>query len=179
MDLRKTAVVASFVLFFLSASSVSAQDFKIGVVNAARVLEEAPQMEVARKALENEFAPRDEELVELQKQLRNMEEKLSRDGTIMSDVERRKMEREIRSRKRELKRLQDEFNEDLNIRRNEAFDRIRRKVLEVVNAIGEKEKFDLIVNDGVLYASDRVNITNAVIKQLKEEQKNTAANAKK
>jgi outer membrane protein len=136
-------------------------------------------MEVARKALENEFAPRDEELVELQKQLRNMEEKLSRDGTIMSDVERRKMEREIRSRKRELKRLQDEFNEDLNIRRNEAFDRIRRKVLEVVNAIGEKEKFDLIVNDGVLYASDRVNITNAVIKQLKEEQKNTAANAKK
>jgi outer membrane protein len=97
----------------------------------------------------------------------------------MSDAERRKMERDLRSRKRELKRLQDEFNEDLNIRRNEAFDRIRRKVLQVVNAIGEKEDFDLIVNDGVLYASDRVNITNAVIEQLKNEKAQASANKKK
>ncbi len=115
----------------------------------------------------------------MEKKLRNQEEKLNRDGDIMSEAERRKLERDIRSRARELKRLKDEFNEDLNLRRNEAFDRIRRKVLDVVTAIGKKEKFDLIVNDGVLYASDRVNITNAVIQQLKSEQKNTAQKPKK
>ncbi|WP_455203878.1 OmpH family outer membrane protein [Kaarinaea lacus] len=127
----------------------------------------------------NEFAPRNQELVAMEKKLRNQEEKLNRDGDIMSEAERRKLERDIRSRARELKRLKDEFNEDLNLRRNEAFDRIRRKVLDVVTAIGKKEKFDLIVNDGVLYASDRVNITNAVIQQLKSEQKNTAQKPKK
>ena len=163
-------MLAVLALLFLIATPAVSQDIKIGVVNAAKVLEEAPQMEAARKALEKEFAPRDQELVELQKSVRNLEEKLSRDGDIMSDVEQRKMERDIRSRKRELKRLQDEFNEDLNLKRNEAFDRIRRKVLEVVNAIGKKEKFDLIVNDGVLYASERIDITGAVIKQLKSEQ---------
>ena len=157
------------VLLCLNPMAAVAQDVKIGVVNAAKVLEEAPQMEVARKTLEKEFAPRDKELVELQKKVRSMEEKLSRDGDVMSDVEQQKMEREIRSRKRELKRLQDEFNEDLNLKRNEAFDRIRRKVLEVVNAIGKKENFDLVVNDGVLYASERIDITSAVIKQLKLE----------
>jgi outer membrane protein len=88
------------------------------------------------------------------------------------------MERDIRSRTRELKRLQDEFNEDLNLKRNEAFDRIRRKVLEVVNVIGKKEKFDLIVNDGVLYASERIDITSTVIKQLKNEA-GAAASGKK
>ncbi|WP_455209618.1 OmpH family outer membrane protein [Kaarinaea lacus] len=172
-------LVPLLALFFLIASPVSGQEIKVGVVNAAKVLEEAPQMEAARKTLEKEFAPRDKELVELQKSVRNLEEKLSRDGDIMSDVEQRKMERDIRSRKRELKRLQDEFNEDLNLKRNEAFDRIRRKVLEVVNAIGKQENFDLIVNDGVLYASDRIDITNAVIKQLKSEQAGGAANSKK
>jgi len=163
----------------LAASPVFGQDVKIGVVNAAKVLEEAPQMEAARIALEKEFAPRDQELVELQKSVRSLEEKLSRDGDIMSDIEQNKMERDIRSRKRELKRLQDEFNEDLNLKRNEAFDRIRRKVLEVVNAIGKQEKFDLIVNDGVLYASERIDITSAVIKQLKSEQASGAAANKK
>jgi outer membrane protein len=156
-----------------------AQEIKIGVVNAAKVLEEAPQMEAARKSLEKEFAPRDQELVELQKTVRNMEEKLGRDGDIMSEAEQRNMERDIRNRKRELKRLQDEFNEDLNLKRNEAFDRIRRKVLDVVNVIGKKENFDLIVNDGVLYASDRIDITSAVIKQLKSEQVSHPAGTKK
>lgn len=170
---------ASFLLLAISCVPAQALDLKIGVVNAARVLEEAPQMDTARKKLENEFAPRDKELVEMQKKLRNQEEKLSRDGDIMSEAERRKLERDVRARKREMKRLQDEFNEDLNMRRNEAFDRIRRKVLEVVNAIGGKEKFDLIVNDGVLYASDRVNITNAVIEQLKSEQKQKASSKSK
>jgi outer membrane protein len=166
-------------MFFINASPVMGQDIKIGVVNAAKVLEQAPQMETARKKLEKEFAPRDQELVELQKSIRNLEEKLSRDGDIMSEVEQRKMGRDIRSRKRELKRLQDEFNEDLNLKRNEAFDRIRRKVLDVVNAIGKKENFDLIVNDGVLYASERIDITNAVIKQLKSEHASGAAKSKK
>lgn len=166
-------------LFVNASPALGQQDIKIGVVNAAKVLEEAPQMETARKALEKEFAPRDKELVELQKDVRNLEEKLSRDGDIMSEVEQRNMERDIRSRKRELKRLQDEFNEDLNLKRNEAFDRIRRKVLEVVNAIGKQEKFDLIVNDGVLYASERIDITSVVIKQLKSEQAGGAAKSKK
>lgn len=166
-------------IFALASQGLLAENLKIGVVSAATVLEEAPQMEVARKALENEFAPRNQELVGMEKKLRNQEEKLNRDGDIMSEAERRKLERDIRSRARELKRLKDEFNEDLNLRRNEAFDRIRRKVLDVVTAIGKKEKFDLIVNDGVLYASDRVNITNAVIQQLKSEQKNTAQKSKK
>ena len=173
-----TCALVSLLALFSMASPATAEAIKIGVVNAAKVLEEAPQMETARKKLEKEFAPRDQELVELQKSVRNLEEKLTRDGDIMSDVERRNMERDIRSRTRELKRLQDEFNEDLNLKRNEAFDRIRRKVLEVVNAIGKKENFDLIVNDGVLYASERIDITNTVIKQLKSEASAAAGNKK-
>jgi outer membrane protein len=170
-SMTKWFLTCAFIVLsgLFGVASATAQDIKIGVVNAAKVLEEAPQMETARKALEKEFAPRDQELVELQKSVRNLEGKLNRDGDIMSDVERRNMERDIRSRTRELKRMQDEFNEDLNLKRNEAFDRIRRKVLEVVNVIGKKEKFDLIVNDGVLYASERIDITNAVITQLKNE----------
>jgi outer membrane protein len=148
-----------------------AADLKIGFVNAARVLEESPQAEEARSQLEKEFSPRDKKLIGAQKEVKALEDKLTRDGAIMSDAERRKLERDIVSRKRDLKRDQDEFREDLNIRRNEAFEQLRRRVFEIIVALSKEQKFDLIVSDGVVYASDRVDITDTVIKRLAADYK--------
>jgi outer membrane protein len=158
-----------FVLLCLLTVGVQAADMKIGFVNAARVLEEAPQADAARARLEKEFSPRDKELVKTQKQVRDLEDKLSRDGAIMSETKRRKLEREIISQKRDLKRSQDEFREDLNIRRNEAFDKLRRRVFEVITDIAKKEKYDLIVSDGVVYANDRIDITAKIVDRLKQD----------
>jgi outer membrane protein len=153
----------------LIGTAAMAADIKIGFVNAAQVLEKAPQADAARKRLEKEFSPRDKKLVGAQKKVRKLEEKLTRDGAIMSESERRKLERDILSQKRELKRAQEEFREDLNIRRNEAFDKLRRRVFEVINDIAKKEKYDLIVSDGVVYATDRIDITGKVVAQLMQE----------
>ncbi|NOX76005.1 MAG: OmpH family outer membrane protein [Gammaproteobacteria bacterium] len=149
--------------------AVDAAEFKIGFVNAPRVLEEAPQAEAARDRLEKEFSPRDKKLVASQKDMRDLEDKLTRDGAIMSESERRKLERDIISRKRELKRGQDEFREDLNIRRNEAFDKLRRRVFEVISDIAKKQNYDLVLSDGVVYSSDRVDISDQVLGRLKQE----------
>jgi len=156
---------------FLSivSSAVLAAEVKIGFVNAAKVLEQAPQADAARKRLEKEFSPRDKKLIGSQKAVRKLEEKLTRDGAIMSESERRKLERDILAQQRDLKRAKDEFREDLNIRRNEAFDKLRRRVFEVINDIAKSEKYDLVVSDGVVFANDRINITSKVVKQLQQE----------
>ena len=106
--------------------------------------------------------------------MRKLEEKLSRDGPIMSENERVKLDRDIRTRKRELKRAQEEFREDLNIRRNEAFEKLRRRVFEVIVTIAEEKKYDLIVSDGVVYASKQIDITKLIIQQLNQEMKNSS-----
>jgi len=142
---------------------------KLGFVNAARVLEEAPQAETARKQLEKEFAPRDKEIVDMQKDLKKLEEELARDGAVMSESEQRKLEREVISHKREVKRKKEEFREDLNIRRNEAFEKLRKRVFEVIVSIAEQQKYDLIVSDGVVFASKHIDITNDVVKRLRSE----------
>lgn len=149
--------------------TISLAETKIGFVNAARVLEESPQADAARKQLEKEFAPRDKEIVAMQKELKEREDKLSRDSAIMSQSEQRKLERDVLSQKREIKRKKEEFREDLNIRRNEAFEKLRKRVFEVIVAIAEQKKFDLIVSDGVVFASKRIDITNEVVDKLKAE----------
>ena len=172
-DLKPLSTVPIVVFFGIAlclfALPSFAQELKIGFVNAARVLEEAPQADEARRKLEQEFSPRDKALVESQQQLRDMEDKLTRDGAVMSETERRKVERDIMTRKRDIKREQDEFREDLNIRRNESFDKLRRRVFEVIVDIAKKESFDLIVSDGVVFASDRIDITGMVVDRLKQD----------
>ncbi len=62
-------------LGLLLAANVSYADLKIGFVNIPAVLEKAPQAEKAKKRLEQEFSPRDKQLVAQQKEIQALEEK--------------------------------------------------------------------------------------------------------
>lgn len=155
------------------AAPASADELKIGFVNTAKVLEQAPQAEEARKKLEHEFAPRDKALVAAQKKLKKLEDKLTKLGTTMSEEKRQDMEREILSEKRDIKRSQDEFREDFNIRRNEELTKLQKLVIKAINKLAHDQKFDMIVGDNsVLFASKRVDITKNVLQVLRNEYKN-------
>lgn len=156
------------ILVTLTQASV-AETYKIGAVDALRVLEQSPQADAARKMIEKEFAPRDKKLVAEQKKIRDLEEKLNKDGAIMSEQERTKLERDIINAKRDLKRSQDEFREDLNFRRNEEFAKIQKKIAQSVQDIAKEENFDLILDAGVVFASSKVNITDLIIEKLKKD----------
>ena len=169
--LRKVNVIifGFFLMAGFALQNVALAELKVGAVNAALILEKAPQAEQARKQLEKEFAPRDKKLVSLQKQIKANDDMLVRDGAVMSESKRVKLEREIVSQKRELKRKQDEFREDFNIRRNEEFGKLQKRVYEAIVAHAKKEKYDVILGDGVIYASDTVDITKQVLKRLKAQ----------
>jgi outer membrane protein len=158
-------------LGLLVASEALAKEVKIGFVNVAQILQEAPQAEEARKRLEQEFAPRDKRLVNQQKELEKLQEKLNRDAAVMSESERSKLEREILSKQRELKRAQDEFREDFNLRRNEELGKLQREIFEAIKALAKEEDYDLLLTDGVVYASDKVDVTEKVKERLKSARK--------
>lgn len=169
MKIFKTAFISIILtaIFFLGADAIAA-DYKIGVVNAVRVLEAAPQADVARKKLEKEFAARDRELVAAQKSLKGLEDRMVKDGAIMSETERSRLERDIVGKRRELKRDQDEFREDVNFRRNEEFGKIQRDIVEAIREVAKSQKYDLVMGEGVIFASKTVDITDNVIKHLKK-----------
>ena len=169
--LKLSLIGASALIVCVFPSILFAADINVGVVNAPKVIEEAPQADAARKKLEEEFAPRDKKLVAIQQELRKQEQKLERDGPIMSESARRKVEREIVSLKRDFKRGQDEFREDLNLRRNEEFGKLQKRVSDVIISIAKEGKYDLILTDSVIYASEKVDITKQVVQRLIEMNK--------
>jgi outer membrane protein len=151
----------------LFASTAHAAEVRIGYVDAVRVLEAAPQAETARAAIEKEFSGRDRELVGAQKSVKQLEDKLEKDGAVMSESERARLERDIITKRRDLKRDQDEFREDLNFRRNEEFGKIQKVIVDAIQDIAKEEKYDLVVGQGVVYFSPQVDLTEKVIGKLK------------
>ena len=170
MYLSNPAFAAILIGTLLQLSpAVALAQFKVGFVNIPKVLEKAPQAESARMRIEKEFAPRDRELLDRQKEVRSLEDRLVKDGAVMSASERQRQEGEIRATKREIRRLQDEFREDLNLRRSQELSKLQRKVTEVIQSLAKAEKYDLIVTDGVIYAGERVDITDKIIGRLNTE----------
>jgi outer membrane protein len=153
----------------LAGTASVAAEARVGFVNTPRILEQAPQAKVARERLQQEFAPRDSELAAAQSSLKTLEERLARDGAIMSEDERRKLERDVLTQQRDLKRAREAFTEDLNLRRNEEFSRMQREVGEAVVAIAKQDGYDLIFETGVVYASERVDLTERVLGLLQQQ----------
>ena len=158
------------------AGAAAAADLKVGFVDVSRVLDQSPQAEEARERIQAEFAPIDQEVLRMQRDLRVLEEQLVRDGAVMANAERMRLEREVLSRKRDLRRSQEEFREDLNLRRNQELQKLQRQVVLAIRAMAKSEDYDLVISDGVLFASERVDITRTVLERLVEEHKRQGGN---
>jgi outer membrane protein len=141
-------------------------DLKVGYVNAVRVIEEAPQGVAALKKLETEFSQRDKELVALQNRIRQLDDELQKNVPAQKETDRRAREREALMLKRELKRATAEFREDYNQRRNEELAVLQQVVRKAILDIAKQEKYDLVLHEGTVYASDSIDITEKVLKKL-------------
>lgn len=155
-------------LLLVSTSALHAIDLKIGIVNTARILNEAPQVKLAKDFLQKEFSEREKNLAKLRDELKKKEEQLQRDSAIMSDEQRRKLEHELLSGKRDFVRAQNEYREDLNIRQNEIFSKVQQQIQQVIQQLAVAENFDLILEDYV-YASERVDLTARVLQELNKQ----------
>lgn len=160
--LLATMVVCAGVM---AAGVSAAADAKIGFVNTERVFREAPIAIKAQKKLEKEFAAREAELQKMAKQARDLQNQLEKDGVTLSETERRNKERDLANLNRDYQRSLREFREDLNMRRNEELAQVQDRARRAIQAYGEAEKFDVILEEAV-YFSPKIDITDRIIRSL-------------
>jgi len=85
----------------------------------------------------------------------------------MSESERRGKEQELSRMNVDFQRLQREYREDLNLRRNQELGALFERADRVIKQIADAEKFDLILQEAV-FRSPRIDITDRVLKALAE-----------
>jgi|SRR5882672_16606 len=169
MAMGKRHALAGWVFAGLLGMAGPAFSQVIGFVSLERILREAPAAQQAQKKLEQEFSQRGQELQKLAEQLKKLQENIEKNAVTMSESDRLKREREFADANREFQRRQREFNEDLAQRRKEEFERVIERANRAVRQIAEAEKLDVVFqNEQVVWASNRIDITDKVIKALAE-----------
>lgn len=155
---------ACLVLVSILSGVGYADGIKVGFVDIPYLIDEAPQAQAASVRLENEFAPRQDSLKSRKRDLDRLRQLLADDN--LSQGDRLQMEREANKTERRIKRDEQDFREELNIQKNEEFKQVRVIVLDAIATFAKKYNYDLIISDGVLFANERVDVTEEVLEQL-------------
>ena len=161
----------------LTATTVSAQDLRIGVVNMERILRDSQSAAQASERLNTEGQRRQEEIDALTKRFKQRLERFEQGAPDMTESERVAERRELAEMERDVARRSREARDEFNQRRNEEVLLLQSRAGRVIQQIAEKEKFDLVLYE-FFYASPKVDITERVMKELDRDVPAKKARAK-
>jgi outer membrane protein len=147
------------------SASVSAQEFKIGFINTDRIFRDANSAKAAQAKLEQEFMRREKELNDQGNQLKTIADKLEKDAPTLSEAQRSTRQKQLGDQDRDFQRKRREFQEDLNVRKNEELQLVLERANKVVKQVAEAEKYDVVVQE-VVYINPKHDITDKVLKVL-------------
>jgi outer membrane protein len=155
-------------------SSAALAEAKLAYVNAALLLDQAPQAQKAAVSMKEEFGPRENKLNTGKRELEEMQQRMARDGSIMSDSNRQQMRVDILSRQRELVRDEEALRQDISIRRSDVISGLQGLIRAAIDVVGKQGQYDIIFYDGIAYANPTMDITDKVLEQLKKTDSKTA-----
>lgn len=166
-NLVSTFIVV-WAVFVPGVTSCFSEGLKVGFVSTDRVFKESAPAIESQKNLQKEFAGKEEEIRKTADKAKALQVKLEKEALTMNDLDRQAGEAELGKLSRDLQRMQREFREELNLRKNQEMKIVLEMANKVIFEIAEKEKYDLILQEAV-YRSPRLDITDKVIKALAKE----------
>lgn len=168
LNAASKAVIA-LMLALIPCAAATAAELKIGFLSTERVLRESAPAIRAQTKLKREFEKRETDLGRMERQLKDLKAAYDRDSATMAETERNNKVRELSNLSREFERNERAFREDVNLRKNEELASLQERADKIIKQIADVEKFDLILQEPVVWASPRIDITDRVIKLLADK----------
>lgn len=166
---RLVAPALALGLGLCASATTPADDLRIAVIDPNRIVEESPQYQAAREMLSAEVKEREAALRQQQDELDQLSARLERDGSLMSSDEVSRLQNDIRARTRKLRYAKSEVQEEFALRQTDLRTKLVKQVEEVVQRIAKEQGIDLILSEGVVFYSQRVDISGEVIERLTAE----------
>ncbi len=167
--LAAACVFGASALHAQSTAPGSATGSKLGVINVRQAIASTSEGKQAGAELQSQFAPRQSELEGLNKQINDLRSRIDAGTGKFSPDEQARLQREGETKARQLQRKQDEYQEDVNAAQAEVFDRIGRKMVDVLDRYARENGFIVILdtsaqNTPILFASTNIDVTQDIVK---------------
>ena len=177
MNSRKMILTAAMVAACLlgtvavqaQTAAGTASGSKIGVINVRQAIVTTAEGKQASAELQTQFAPRQNELEGLNKQINDLRQRLQSGAATLSEEEKARLTTQGQREAAKLERKNNELQEDVNAAQAEVVDKIGRKMMDVLDRYARENGFVAIFdssaqNSPILYASTNIDVTPEIIK---------------
>jgi outer membrane protein len=157
---------AALALPVAAAAQAPAATQKIAVIEVQRVIQESSVGKEALARIQRLQQAKQEDLAKRQKELRDLEQKIQEQGKSLSEDAMEKLQKDYQAKAVDLKRFQDDAQRDLEDAQRKELKTLEERIMPVIDAVGKEMGYSLVFNkfnSGLLFASEEIDITNAVI----------------
>jgi len=163
----KSIAVTAAASTLLLASSAIAFEQKIAVINVQEAISQIPQAAVLMQTLETEFKDEKAVIEQLQKDLTFEDENLKRNGSLMSEKEKKDLQTKMASLYQQYQVKVKEFQQQVTQRKNQETNKLLALVTQAVDNIAAKNDYDLVLSkQAVVFSKPSTDITGKVIEQV-------------
>lgn len=151
----------------LLAGTAMAAEQKIAVVNFQEVMTKIPQTAALMQSLEAEFKDEKAIITQLEKDIQYNQEKLKRDGALMSESEKAELNAKTQGLFQEYQVKGKALQEKATMRQNQETNKIIALVRQTVDNIASKEGYDLVLSQqAVVFSKPDASISDIVVEQV-------------
>lgn len=148
--LRRAAVSCVTLLVSLGIASA---EVKIAVISLQRAVLDTAEIKKAQAELEAKYKPRQEQMEKLNKDLAGIQNQLQTLAGKLTPQAEQELTAQGQRKQRELQRLTEDLQADVDRERNEILSRSGQRMQAVVKQLAEEKGFDVVVdsNDTVFF----------------------------
>lgn len=162
--IKKTILL---ILFFFYSGIIFAE--KIGFVDMETLINNSPQISNSRKTISTEFESQYQDIEQKETDLERLENRITKDGAIMSLFELGKLQERARILERQTRRAKEDLKDAISIRNNQILSDIQTELKEIVTQYAKDNNYDMILINSILYVSEEMNVTQEILKVLKDK----------
>jgi outer membrane protein len=174
MLLRAAALAAAFLfgsaaIYAQGASATGAASAgKLGVISVRQAIASTAEGKQAGAELQSQFASRQTELENMNKTINELRQRLEAGAGKLNQDEQARLTRQGETLARQLERKQNEYQEDVNAAQADVFDRIGRKLVDVLDRYARENGYVAILdssaqNTPILFASTNIDVTQDIV----------------
>ncbi|MFC5458689.1 OmpH family outer membrane protein [Massilia niabensis] len=158
---KRVAALCLALGLMLPAVGAMAAEARVVVVNVERLLEDSASARAAAAKIDKEFAPRRQRVQAQLRQLREMSDKLAKDGPKLNDREHLLRERAVGELEREVRRTQAQMSEDFAERNAAERKALARRIHNIVLALPSQLGVDLVLTR-TIWHRPAIDVTDKV-----------------
>ena len=139
---------------------------KVGVIDVQRIVGESAVGKESLARVQKVQQSKQEELVKRQKELRDLEQKISEQNKALSEEALEKIQKDYQAKALDLKRFQDDAQRELEETQRKELGELEKRIMPVIDAVAKEQGYTMIFNkfqSGLLFAAEGTDITEAVI----------------